>query len=57
MVETDAVERVQEGEATLDLVRLDHALKNVVDRHRLTLPREVVRNSKNGAKVVGRVTP
>ena len=57
MVETDAVERVQEGEATLDLVRLDHALKNVVDRHRLTLPREVVRDSENGAKVVGRVTP
>lgn len=57
MVETDTVERVQEGKATLNLVRLDHALEDVVDCQRLTLPREMVGNRKNGAEVVRWVTP
>lgn len=57
VVETDAVERVQEGKATLNFVRLDHALEDVTDRQRLALTGEVVRNRKNGAKIVGRVTP
>ena len=52
MVETDAVERVQEGEAALNLVRLDHALEDVVDRQRLTLPREMVCDREDGAKVI-----
>lgn len=52
MVETDAVERVQEGKAALNLVRLDHALENVVDRQGLTLPREMICNCEDGAKVV-----
>lgn len=52
VVETDAVERVQEGKATLNLVCLDHALKNVTDRQRLTLPREMVCNCEDCTKVV-----
>lgn len=57
MVETDTVERVQEGEATLNLVRLDHAFEDVADRQRLTLPREMVGNRENSAEVVRWVTP
>lgn len=57
MVETDAVERVQKGKATLNLVRLDHALEDVTDRQRLTLPREMVCNCEDSTKVVRWVTP
>lgn len=57
MVESDAIERVQEGKATLDLVRLDHTLKDFVDGQGLTLARKMVGHSKDGTKVVRWVTP
>ena len=57
VVETDTVERVQEGETTLNLVRLDHALQDVTDRQWLALPREMVCDSEDGAKVVRWVSP
>ena len=57
MVESDAIERVQEGKATLDLVRLDHTLENVVDGDTLSFARQVIGDGENGAKVVRRVAP
>jgi hypothetical protein len=57
VVETDAVERVQEGEATLDLVGLDHPFEDVVYGQRLTLAGKVVGNREDGSQVVRRVTP
>ena len=57
MVQADAVERVQEGEAALDLVRLDHRLKDVVYSQGLALAGEMVGDCKDGPKVVGRMSP
>ena len=57
MIETDTVEGVQKCEATLNLVCLNHSLKDIVDGQRLTLPGEVVGDGENGAKVVRRVAP
>ena len=57
MVETDSVERVQEGKATLDLVRLDHAFEDIVHGQGLTLTRKVVGDGKDGPEVVRWVTP
>jgi hypothetical protein len=57
MVEADAVERVEQREATLDLVRFDHALEDVLDGDAFTLARQVVRDGEDGSKIVGRVTP
>lgn len=57
MVETDAVEGVQESKTTLDLVGLDHTLENVTNGQRLTLTGEMVCNGEDGTKVVRGVTP
>ena len=57
MVESDAVERVEEGEAALDLVRFDHALEDVLDRDAFALARQVVRDGEDGPEIVGWVTP
>ena len=57
MVEADAIERVEQRKATLDLVCLDHALKDVLDSDTLALTCQVVRDGKNGTEVVGRVAP
>jgi hypothetical protein len=39
VVESDAVERVEQREATLNLVRCDHALEDVLDRDVFALVR------------------
>ena len=52
VVETNAVERVQQGETALDLVGLDHGLENVAHRDRLALAGEMISDGENGAKVV-----
>ena len=57
MVEADAIERVEQRKATLDLVRLDHALKDVLDGDALALACQVVRDGEDGTEVVGRVAP
>ncbi len=57
MVEADAIERVEQREAALDLVRFDHALEDVLNGDVLALAREMVRDGKDGAEVVGRVAP
>ena len=57
MVEADAVERVEQREATLDLVRFDHALQDVLDGDALTLACQVVRDGEDGSEIVGRVPP
>ncbi len=57
MVQSDTVERVQKGKATLDLVRLDHGLEDIVHGQGLTLTPKVVGDSKNGTEVVRWVTP
>jgi len=57
VVEADAIERVEQREAALDLVRFDHALEDVLNGDVLALAREMVRDGKDGAEVVGRVAP
>ena len=57
VVEADTVERVEQREAALDLVRFDHALEDVLDRDGLALTRQVVRDGEDGSEVVGRVAP
>lgn len=57
VVETDTVERVQEGKAALNFVSLDHGFENVADTQRLALASKVVSDGQDGTKVVGWVTP
>jgi hypothetical protein len=57
VVEADAVERVEKGKTTLDLVRFDHALEDVFDGDMLALACKVVGDGKNGPEIVGRVAP
>lgn len=57
MIEANAVERVEEGEAALNLVRLDHGLEDLVDRDGLALARKMVRDGQDCAEVVRGVTP
>jgi hypothetical protein len=57
VVETDTVERVEQREAALDLVRFDHALEDVLDRDGLAFTRQVVRDGEDGPEVVGWVAP
>ena len=57
VVEADAIERVEQREAALDLVRFDHALEDVLDGDMLALAREMVCDGENGAQIVGRVAP
>ena len=57
VVQADAVERVLEGHAALDLVRLDHGAEDVLDDELLARAREVVSDGEDRAEVVGRVTP
>ena len=48
VIETDAVEGVEEGEASLDLVSLDHAREDVMDGELLTLTGEVIGDGEDG---------
>jgi hypothetical protein len=57
MVEANAVERVEQGEATLDLMRFDHALENIFDGDAFVLACQVVRDGEDGTEIVGRVAP
>lgn len=57
VIQSNAIERVQECKLALNLVGFDHALQNVLDSHRLSLPREMISDGKNSTKVVGRVSP
>jgi predicted restriction endonuclease len=52
VIKTDAVERVQQRQAALDLVGLDHAFKDIFDSHVLTGAGKVVRDGEDGAQVV-----
>jgi hypothetical protein len=57
MVEADAIERVEQRETTLDLVRFDHALEDVLDGDALALACQVVRDGEDRTEIVGRVAP
>lgn len=57
MIQSHAVERVEEGEPALDLVRFDHGLEDLVDGYGLAFAREVVGDGEDCAEVVGGVTP
>jgi len=57
VIESDAVERVEQREAALDLVRFDHALEDVLDRDVFALARQVVRDGEDGPEIVGWVAP
>ena len=48
MIETDAVEGVEEGEASLDLVSLDHAREDVMYSELLTLAGEMIGDGEDG---------
>lgn len=52
MVQTDAVEGVQEGKASLDLVGLDHALEDITDGQGLPLACKMVGNGEDGTEVI-----
>lgn len=63
VVETDSVERVLDGETSLNLVGLDHALEDILDLEDLALKTGLggsslpVGNGKDTAKVIGGVSP
>lgn len=57
MVQADAVERVQKGETTLNLVCLDHALQDVAHGQRLALTGKMVCDRQDSPQVVGGVPP
>ena len=57
MIETDAVEGVEKGETSLDLVSLDHAREDVMYGELLALTGEMISDGENGTQVVGWVTP
>ena len=57
MVETNTVEGVEERETALDLVRLDHALEDLMDGQRLALASEMIGDRENGPQVIRRVSP
>lgn len=57
VIETDSVERVLEGHASLNLVSLDHSFENVLHLERFSSSGEVISDGENSTQVVGRVTP
>lgn len=63
VVETNSVERVLDGEATLDLVGLDHGLKDVLDLEDLALKAGLggsslpVGNGEDTSQVIGGMSP
>jgi hypothetical protein len=66
VVKTDLVVRVKESEAALDLVGLDHSLKNILDSEDLTTSEvtaslvgtvDPISDSEDGTKVIRGVTP
>ena len=62
MVQTDTVKTVFQGEYTLDLMGLDHAVKDVCDGQRVSpcadiFQAEIVGDRENAAKIIGRMPP
>ena len=57
VVEADAIERVEQCETALDLMRFDHALEDILDRDGLALARQVVRDGEDGPEIVGWMAP
>lgn len=57
VVQTNAVEGVEKGQAALNFVGFDHRLEHVADGERLALSRKVVGDCKDSTKVVRRVAP
>lgn len=57
MIQPDTIVRVEQGETSLDLVRLDHCFQHVFDSYVLALAAEMVRNGEDGTQIIGRVTP
>jgi hypothetical protein len=57
VVEADAIERVEQREAALDLVRFDHALEDILDGDALALACQMVRDGEDRTEIVGRVAP
>lgn len=57
VIKANSVERVEECEAALDLMGLDHSLEDVADFEWLPLTRKVIGDSQNGSKIVRRMAP
>lgn len=57
MIQTNAIEGVEECKTTLDLVGLHHTLQKITNFQGLSFAGEMIRDSKDSAKVVRRVAP
>ncbi len=57
VIQANSVERVEERETSLDFVGHDHSLKEILHGESLSLTREMISNSQDGSKVIGRVPP
>ena len=62
MIQADTVKTVFQGEDTLDLMGLDHAVEDVCDGQRVfprgaILQAEIVGDGKNAAEIIGRMSP
>ena len=57
MIKTDAIEGVEKSKASLDLMSLYHARKDVMDGELLTFTGKVIRDGEDGSQVVRGVTP
>ena len=57
VIQTNAVERVEEGQATLDLVCLDHSLQDVAHGELLALASKMIGHGEYGTEIVRRMTP
>lgn len=57
MIQPNAIERVEESQATLNLMGLDHRFENLMNGNRLTLTSEMIGNSQDGTEVVGWMSP
>ena len=57
VVESDSVERVLEGHASLNFVSLDHGFENVLHREGFSSSGKVIGDGQDSSEVVRRVTP
>lgn len=57
MVQSHAIEGVQHSKLTLDLMRLYHSFQYIAHSQRLAIASKVVGHRKNGAQVIGGVSP
>jgi hypothetical protein len=57
MIKADPVERIKEGNSSLNFMGLNHGLENISDSKGLSLTSKMVRDSQDSSKIVRWVTP